>query len=131
MFKASPGMRKREEEIMSRLQTRLNTWMMVLCVLFVMSGISALAATASSTDDQTPSQPPEEKKKQRQWRGGDQAAATDASATRQKSKRARRPLADAASSDFDRSERHGATAKKTSKKSKKSAAVARASRYGR
>ena len=40
---------------MNRLQNRISTWMMVFCVLFVMSGISAMAKpqAASTTDDQS------------------------------------------------------------------------------
>ncbi len=50
---------------MSRLQTRLSTWMMVLCVLFVMSGIGAMAKpqAASSTDDQASTTTTKKKKK--------------------------------------------------------------------
>src|SRR6266849_6028872 len=134
LSKASP---EREEEIMTRLQTRLSTWMMVLCVLFVMSGISALAKpqAAGSTDDQTSTTTSKKKKKKAKTKtdtsaSGDQAAATDTSATAaKKTKKSKKAAStDAASASSDSSAAASDTgSKKSSKKSKKSAAAEPAS----
>ena len=96
----SRQVRKREEEIMSRRQTSLGTWMMMLCLLFGMSGISALAKpqTASSTDDQTTTTTTKKKKKKAKT-PADTTATADRLALqmprpllRKRQERARRPL---------------------------------------
>src|SRR6266849_3135576 len=128
LSKASP---EREEEIMTRLQTRLSTWMMVLCVLFVISGISALAKpqAASSTDDQTSTTTTKKKKKKATKDAGastDSASATDTPATpAKKTKKSKKAASADAAAESDTSAAASDTgSKKTSKKNKKSAAAA-------
>src|SRR6267378_884438 len=76
------------EEIMSRLQTRLSTWTIALCMFFVLSGISVLAKPqASSTDDQTSTTTKKKKKKAKKdaSAAGDHSAADTSSAATKKS----------------------------------------------